>query len=142
MEYKNPCATADVIVEKDMQVLLIKRKHKPFRNMWALPGGHVDCGKETLEKTAARELREETGILVNEENLRFFGVYSEPDRDPRGHYITHVYVTRNFEGELQADDDAEEARFFPLENLPELSFDHKKILEDYQTQKTIERRDD
>src|SRR3989344_5650769 len=91
MEYKHPCATADVIVERDNKVLLIRRKHEPFRNFWALPGGHINFGKETLEETAKRELGEETGILVDEENLRLFGVYSEPNRDPRGHYITHVY---------------------------------------------------
>ncbi len=137
MEYKNPCATSDVIVEKDKQVLLIRRKRDPFGNMWALPGGHLNYGKETLEETATRELREETGILVSEENLRFFGVYSEPNRDPRGHYITHVYATRNFEGTLKADDDAKEVRFFPLEDIPELAFDHNKILRDYQTQKQL-----
>jgi len=134
MEYKHPCATADVIVERDNKVLLIRRKHEPFRNFWALPGGHINFGKETLEETAKRELGEETGILVDEENLRLFGVYSEPNRDPRGHYITHVYVAKNHNGKLKADDDAAEVRFFSLENLPELAFDHKLILNDYQKQ--------
>lgn len=134
MKYKNPFATADIIVERDNKILLIKRKHEPFRNMWALPGGHVDYGKETLEETATRELREETGISVNKKDLGFFGVYSEPKRDPRGHYITHVYLARNFNGRLIADDDAIDARFFPFENLPELAFDHKRILNDYQKQ--------
>src|SRR3989338_2223032 len=103
MEYKHPCATADVIVERDNKVLLIRRKHEPFRNFWALPGGHINFGKETLEETAKREFGEETGILVDE-------------------------------GKLKADDDAAEVRFFSLENLPELAFDHKLILNDYQKQ--------
>lgn len=131
MRYENPCATADVIVERDKQILLIKRKHEPFRNMWALPGGHLDCGKETLEITAVRELKEETGISVNEEDLEFFRVYSEPDRDPRGHYITHVYVAKAFNGQPVADDDANDARFFSIKKLPKLAFDHEKILNDY-----------
>jgi 8-oxo-dGTP diphosphatase len=131
MEYKNPCATADIILERDKQILLIRRKHKPFRDMWALPGGHLNYGKETLEETAVRELREETGVLVDKKDLEFFGVYSEPKRDPRGHYITHVYVAKNHNGKLKADDDAKEVRFFSLENLPELAFDHQRILNDY-----------
>ena len=137
MEYKNPCATADVIVERNNQILLIRRKHDPFRNKWALPGGHLDYGKETLEKAAIRELEEETGILVSEQDLRFFRVYSDPNRDPRGHYITHVYVARKFNGQPVADDDAEDARFFPLENLPDLAFDHQRILTDYEIQKQV-----
>lgn len=131
MTYKNPCATADVIVETNRQVLLIKRKKEPFKNIWALPGGHLECGKETLEQAACRELREETGILVKEINLQLLGVYSEPNRDPRGHYITHVYVAESSQGKLKAGDDASETRFFPLNNLPKLAFDHNKILEDY-----------
>jgi 8-oxo-dGTP diphosphatase len=131
MKRKNSYATADVIVERDKKVLLVKRKYEPFTGIWALPGGHLDCGKETLEKTAIRELSEETGILVKEEDLKFFGVYSEPNRDPRGHYITHVYVVRNSNGQPVADDDAKDARFFPLESLPELAFDHKRILQDF-----------
>jgi len=136
MAYKNPCATADVIVEKDNQILLIKRKYEPFKDMWALPGGHINFGEETLEKTAIRELQEETGILVNEDNLKLLGVYSEPQRDPRGHYITHVYLAIDFKGQPIADDDAKDVRFFPLKNHPELAFDHERILNDYQDKKT------
>jgi len=137
MAYKNPCATADVILERDKQILLIRRKHEPFRDMWALPGGHLNYGKETLEETAVRELREETGVLVDKKDLEFFGVYSEPKRDPRGHYITHVYVAKNHNGKLKADDDATEVRFFSLENLPELAFDHQRILNDYFKRKNL-----
>ena len=135
--YENPCATADVIVEKDKQILLIRRGIEPFKNKWALPGGHIDYGKETLERAATRELREETGISVSEKDLRFFGVYSEPNRDPRRHYITHVYIAKNFNGRLMASDDAREVRFFPLDSLPELAFDHKKIIGDYLLQKQL-----
>ncbi len=140
MEFKNPCATVDLIVEKDNKILLIKRKRGPFKDMWALPGGFLNYGEETLEETAVRELKEETSIIVIIEDLGLLGVYSVPDRDPRGHVISHVYVVKKFIGVLKADDDAKDARFFPLENLPKLAFDHNGILRDYQTQKTIERR--
>jgi len=129
--FKNPGTTADIIVERDRQVLLIKRKHEPFRDMWALPGGFLEYGKETLEETAVRELMEETEILVNGRDLRLFGVYSNPKRDPRGHVISHVYIAGNFNGQPTAGDDAREVRFFSLDNLPELAFDHKEILQDY-----------
>jgi 8-oxo-dGTP diphosphatase len=131
MEYENPCNTSDVIVERDGQVLLIKRNGVPFKDMWALPGGHLNYGLETLEETAARELGEETGLRVLVEDLKLMGVYSEPNRDPRGHYITHVYIVRDFEGKPVASDDASDAKFFHIENLPELAFDHRKILNDY-----------
>lgn len=131
MEYKNPCATTDIILERDKQILLIKRKEEPFRGMWAFPGGHINYGEETIEKAAVRELEEETGILVKEKDLNFFRVYSNPDRDPRGHYITHVYIARNFNGIPYANSDAEDVRFFPLENIPKLAFDHQRILNDY-----------
>lgn len=131
MEYKNPCATADIIVEKEGQILLVKRKHEPFRNMWALPGGFIDYGKETLEEAAKRELEEETSLVTRLEDLKLFGVYSTPGRDPRGHVISHVYIARNFNGKPRANDDAEDARFFPLGEIPELAFDHQRILNDY-----------
>ncbi|MCK4650056.1 NUDIX hydrolase [Candidatus Pacearchaeota archaeon] len=132
-EYRNPCTTVDIVVKKQSQILLIKREIKPFRDMWAFPGGHINYGEETTEKAAARELFEETNLKVNLSDLELVGAYSEPDRDPRGHYITHVYVVKNFSGELRAADDAKDARFFPLDDLPDLAFDHKKILDDYIT---------
>jgi|SRR3989344_126923 len=131
MKYKNPCATADVIVERNNEILLVKRKHKPFRDMWALPGGFLEYGKETLEETAVRELKEETSLQAKIENLELFGVYSSPKRDPRGHIISHVYIAGECSGNLRADDDAKDTGFFSLDNLPELSFDHNKILKEY-----------
>ena len=131
-EYKNPASTVDVIVEKEEKILLIRRKYEPFKNVWALPGGFIDYGKETLEEAASRELKEETGLVTL--SLKLFGVYSSPDRDPRGHTISHVY-TAKVSGKLRAWDDAKEAAYFPLDNLPELAFDHEKILEDYSLDK-------
>lgn len=129
--YRNPAVTSDVIVPKGKNILLIKRKGEPFKGMWALPGGHINYGLETLEKAATRELEEETTLRVKESDLELLGVYSEPNRDPRDHYITHVYVAKNFEGTPKPKDDAKAVRWFPLNKTPPLAFDHDKILNDY-----------
>ncbi len=128
MEYKNPASTADIIVENEGKVLLIKRKNHPYKNMWAIPGGFVEYGKETLEEAAKRELKEETGLEALSLNL--LGVYSEPNRDPRGHVISHVYVAKA-EGNLKNGDDTQMAKFFSFEETPKLAFDHDSIIKDY-----------
>ena len=124
--YRNPFPTVDIIIEMDEGIVLIKRKNPPFG--WALPGGFVDYG-ESLEASAVREAKEETSldvILVSE-----FGAYSEPDRDPRMHTITVVFIAKA-EGEPQAADDAAEIGIFYKDTLPEkLAFDHGSILRDY-----------
>jgi 8-oxo-dGTP diphosphatase len=129
-EYTNPASTVDLIVMSDQGIVLIKRKNEPFKGYWALPGGFLENGKETLEQAASRELFEETNLKTNPERLRLIGVYSNPRRDPRGHVISHTYEVRNYSGNLKAKDDAAEINFF--KNLPDnLAFDHKKILNDY-----------
>ena len=124
--YRNPFPTVDIIIEMDEGIVLIKRKNPPFG--WALPGGFVDYG-ESLEASAVREAKEETSLdvtLVSE-----FGAYSEPDRDPRMHTITVVFIAKA-EGEPQAADDAAEIGIFYKDTLPEkLAFDHGSILQDY-----------
>ncbi len=126
MTYKNPFPTVDIIIEYKGGIILIKRKNPPFG--WALPGGFVDYG-ESLEKSAIREAKEETGLDIN--LIRQFHTYSEPQRDPRFHTITTVYIARA-EGYLAAGDDAAETGLFNKDNLPDnIAFDHKKILEDY-----------
>lgn len=125
--YQNPFPTVDLIIEKEGEVVLIKRLKEP--RMWALPGGFCEYG-ESLEEAALREAYEETGFEV--ELLEQFYTYSEPERDPRQHNITTVFLARPKGGSLRAGDDAEEAKFFPLKELPsELAFDHKRILEDF-----------
>ncbi len=126
-EWKQPKLTVDVIVESgDGRVLLIRRKNPPPG--WAIPGGFVDYG-ETLEAAAVREIREETGLSVT--LTAQFHTYSEPSRDPRHHTVTTVFLGRA-DGEPQPDDDALEARFFPLDALPEpLAFDHDRVLADF-----------
>jgi len=128
MQYRNPKLTVDGIVFEDGKVLLIKRKRDPFKGRWALPGGFVNYN-EKVEDAVVREVKEETNLETEIDYL--FGVYSDPDRDPRGHTVSIVYVLKRRGGTLRGGDDAEDARFFPLDELPELAFDHGKILSDF-----------
>lgn len=124
--YKHPFVTVDVIIEYEGGIVLIKRKNPP--EGWALPGGFVDYG-ETLEGAAVREAKEETGLDI--ELIRQFHTYSEPDRDPRHHTITTVFIAKG-KGLLRSGDDAKEANVFWKDTLPErIAFDHRRILNDY-----------
>lgn len=123
--YKNPIPTIDIIIEIDTKIVLIKRKNPPLG--WALPGGFVDYG-ESYEQAAVREAKEETGIEV--ENLQQFHTYSEPGRDPRQHTASTVFIAQAT-GIPKGNDDALEAQLFSKDNLPQLVFDHKRILSDY-----------
>ena len=127
MEYKNPKLTVDGIILRDNKILLVKRKNEPFKGKWSLPGGFVDYG-ETVENAVVRETIEETNIKTKIKEL--LGVYSSPNRDPRGHTVTIAFLLSVISGEAKAGDDAEEAKFFELEELPDLSFDHGKIIND------------
>ena len=121
-----PPIAADVIAEIGSDIVLIERRNFPFG--WALPGGFVDVG-ERVEDAAVRELREETTLEV--ELRALLGVYSRPDRDPRGHTVTMVYVGRAH-GEPRAADDAKGIGLFaPAEPPAPLAFDHAEILADY-----------
>jgi len=121
-----PPIAADVIAEIGNQIVLIERRNFPFG--WAIPGGFVDVG-EAVEDAAVRELREETTLEV--ELRALLGVYSRPDRDPRGHTVTVVYVGRA-QGEPRAADDAKAIGLFAPEAPPApLAFDHAEILADY-----------
>jgi 8-oxo-dGTP diphosphatase len=121
-----PPIAADVIAEIGSNIVLIERRNFPFG--WALPGGFVDVG-ERVEDAAVRELREETTLEV--ELRALLGVYSRPDRDPRGHTVTMVYVGRAH-GEPRAADDAKGIGLFaPAEPPAPLAFDHAEILADY-----------
>ncbi len=132
--YPKPAVTADVCVfaegEEEMELLMIRRGGHPFLGCWALPGGFANRN-EPLEETAARELSEETGITDLE--LELVGVYSAPGRDPRGWTVTAAYgvVVEKDDITVQAGDDAAEARWFRLSELPEvLAFDHADIIRD------------
>jgi ADP-ribose pyrophosphatase YjhB (NUDIX family) len=125
--YRNPFPTVDIAVVRDGRILLIERKNPP--EGWAIPGGFVDYG-ESAEAAAARELSEETGLIVT--GLRLFGVYSEPGRDPRFHTLSVVYLAEA-EGTVRAGDDAGRAEWFEFSNLPaQIAFDHRQIIESIQ----------
>jgi 8-oxo-dGTP diphosphatase len=124
-DFRNPVPTVDVIIETGNGIVLIRRRNPPPG--WALPGGFVDYG-ETLEEAARREAFEETGLRVN--LLRQLHSYSQPDRDPRLHTISTVFLA-TAEGLPTAGDDAAEAQIFNKENLPPLAFDHREIINDY-----------
>jgi len=128
---RNPVPTVDIIIEIQREdgeqgIALIKRKNPPYG--WALPGGFVDYG-ESLEEAAIREAKEETSLDVELKSQ--LHTYSDPDRDPRQHTITTVYVAKAA-GKPKAQDDAVEIGIFTKEeiNFP-LAFDHQKILTDY-----------
>lgn len=124
--FLNPFPTVDIIIRVEGRIVLIERKNPP--EGWALPGGFVDYG-ESLEAAAIREAKEETGLDL--ENLRQFRAYSDPDRDPRQHNISFVFIADG-KGEMKGGDDAARAELFPLDALPApLCFDHGKILEDF-----------
>lgn len=126
--YKNPSPTVDGIIIEDNEILLIERSNPPFKGEYALPGGYVEYN-EKVEDAVTREIEEETGLKTEIMNL--VGVYSDPDRDPRGHTISTVYYLKITGGELTSGSDAENAKFFPLNELPELAFDHSKIISDF-----------
>lgn len=128
--YRNPIPTVDIIIETnsgaDSGIVLIERKNPPHG--WALPGGFVDYG-ESLEFAAAREAEEETGLKVK--LISQFRAYSDPDRDPRQHTITNVFLAEA-DGAPIGRDDAARAGIFKPDNLPSpLAFDHGRILSDY-----------
>ncbi len=123
-----PALTTDCVVfDARGYVLLIRRKHEPFRGAYALPGGFVDVG-ETVEDACRRELKEETGLDVGA--LRLIGVYSDPNRDPRGHTCSIAYLARVDRAEVQAGDDAAAAEWVADWRAETLAFDHAKILAD------------
>ena len=123
--------TVDTVVmtrEETPSILLIERGNPPFAGSWALPGGFVDeC--ETVAEAAPRELAEETGLQVGW--LEMLGVYDTPGRDPRGWTVSVVYLARiHARVEVKGDDDASDARWFAVDKLPELAFDHAMIVAD------------
>lgn len=132
-KYERPSVTVDVVMmtlrQRDLQVLLIKRRSWPYAGMWAIPGGFVNAD-ESLEDAAKRELQEETNLQdVYLEQLYTFG---DPGRDPRTRVITVVYFAlidyERLKG-VRAADDAVDVNWFSVYNLPPLAFDHEKIIQ-------------
>ncbi|MBE9099115.1 NUDIX domain-containing protein [Vacuolonema iberomarrocanum] len=130
MSYRNPIPTVDIIIElldrPYRPIVLVERLNPPHG--WALPGGFVDYG-EAVEKAAIREAAEETGLHIK--LVEQFQVYSAPDRDPRHHTLSVVFLAMA-KGEPFAGDDAKNLAVFELWDIPQnLCFDHERILRDY-----------
>ncbi|MEU0360029.1 NUDIX hydrolase [Streptomyces cyaneofuscatus] len=120
--------TADVVLLAAGHVLLIQRRWDPHAGSWALPGGHVDAGETSLQ-AAVRELEEETGITVPVDAVGQVGAFDTPGRDPRGRYVTVAYTATLAKPVAPTPlDDAADARWWPLTDLPPLAFDHADIL--------------
>ena len=128
--HPRPAVTVDTVLltrAPTPRLLLIRRGNPPFANHWALPGGFLDVGEDP-SRAAARELAEETGL--RHIPLSQVGTFGQPDRDPREQVVTIAYRGTLAEPAPQprAADDAREARWFPLDQLPPLAFDHGHIL--------------
>ena len=131
-EYPRPMVTVDAVVFRkngsNTEVLLIRRGRYPYEGMWALPGGFVDM-EETLEEAIVRELEEETGL--KNIKLRQLHAFSEIHRDPRGRNISINFwgIADGTNTKVTGGDDATDARWFPVDQMPELAFDHIKVVE-------------
>lgn len=125
-KYRNPLLTVDIIIEINDGIVLIERKNPPYG--WALPGGFVDYG-ESLETAAVREAKEETCLDIKLTGQ--FHTYSSPDRDPRHHCVSTVFIAQA-SGIPKPEDDAKNAKIFNKQSLPaNMAFDHKQIIDDY-----------
>ena len=123
---ETPNLMVDVVIPSGRGIVLIRRASDPFEGQWALPGGFVEIG-ETVEAAATREVAEETGLAV--ELARLVGVYSDPERDPRGHNVSVAFLARVIGGDLIAATDAAEVAVLDPDSV-ELAFDHRRIVAD------------
>jgi len=132
-KYPRPALTVDAIVfvndENGTSVLLIERGIEPYKGKWALPGGFVNID-ELLETACKRELKEETGLEVK--SMEQFKTYDAINRDPRHRTISVVYSTEiSQKAKVKGGDDAAHAKWFPVNNLPDMAFDHQQVLKDF-----------
>jgi len=132
-EYPRPSVTADILLfsyctdVSQIQVLLIKRGHYPFEGMWALPGGFMDMD-ETIEQCANRELQEETNLQITE--IEQLITASKLGRDPRGRTVSVIFwAFVELQQKAKAGDDAADAQWFDIFNLPNIAFDHREIID-------------
>ncbi|MBP5676662.1 MAG: NUDIX hydrolase [Bacteroidales bacterium] len=129
-KYEHMAVTTDCVIfayeDRTLKVLLVRRGLEPYKGDWAFPGGFLKTS-ETAREGALRELKEETTLETSA--IRELGVFSDVDRDPRERVITIAYYALIKPSEVVGGDDAEEARWFPVSELPTLAFDHRKIFE-------------
>ena len=128
-KYEHPAVTTDCVIftyeDWKLKVLLVKRGGEPYKGEWALPGGFLR-GDETARDGALRELKEETALEASA--IGELGVFSKPDRDPRERVITIAFYALVKPSKVQGGDDADEAAWFPIDDLPQLAFDHADII--------------
>lgn len=128
-DYPRPAVTADCVVFSNdsdgLSVLLIERANEPFKGCWAFPGGFMDMD-EDAEACAIRELKEETGLQL--EHMKQIGAFTDVDRDPRGRTVSIAYSALVEKRLVIGADDASQARWFPIDSIPSLAFDHEEIL--------------
>ncbi|MFX1299635.1 MAG: NUDIX domain-containing protein [Promethearchaeota archaeon] len=126
VKFNSPVLAVDAVIQmEDGNIIFIQRQNPPFQGQWALPGGQVEVG-ETVEEAIIREVKEETGLKVKVGHL--IGVFSDPQRDPRGHVVSIVYFAHPIGGELLAGSDASRVASF-REPPDSLAFDHESILQ-------------
>ena len=133
-EYKNPIPTVDTIIDNNSRVLFIKRVKEPFECKMVFPGGFIKIG-ETVEEAAIREVMEETSVEVDLDHI--LGVYSDPNRDPRGHIMSTVFIGKispnSQNKEPIAGDGASSIKWVDIKDIDkeDFGFDHKNVLKDY-----------
>ncbi len=129
-KYPRPSVTTDCVVfavgNAGMEVLLVQRGAEPFKGRWAFPGGFLNMD-ESAEQGALRELLEETG--VEKAGIRQLHTFTDPGRDPRGRVISIAYYAIIRKQEVKGADDAADARWFALQEVPPLAFDHGRMLQ-------------
>ncbi|UCG69816.1 MAG: NUDIX domain-containing protein [Thermoplasmata archaeon] len=126
--FLKPSLTVDGIIIHENKLVLIKRANPPFKGKYALPGGFVEYN-EKVEEAAVREIKEETGFITEIKGI--VGVYSDPNRDPRGHTVSVVFELNVKGGKMKSGSDAKEAKLFSLDKIPSLAFDHDVIVKDF-----------
>lgn len=128
-KYPHPAVTTDCVVfgfdGKELKVLLVERGQEPFKGMWAFPGGFIRMD-ETAEDCAKRELQEETGLEITK--VRELGTFSGIDRDPRERVISIAYYSLARQSAVRGGDDAAKAKWWAIDDIPQLAFDHDYIL--------------
>ena len=128
-EYPRPAVATDCVVfgfdGRELQILLIERGNEPYKGYWAFPGGFMNMD-ELAEQCALRELQEETGLTIN--MLKQLGAFTDVHRDPRGRVVSIAFYALVRPTEVKGGDDASEARWFAIDDVPRLAFDHDYIL--------------
>ena len=128
-KYQHPAVTADCVIfgfdGLNLKVLLIQRGIEPFKGRWAFPGGFMQMN-ETVEECARRELREETGLVIN--TVEQFHIFSDVHRDPRERVLTVAHYALVRLANVEGGDDAARAQWFAQDEIPSLAFDHDRIL--------------